>query len=76
MERPAPFATSDVVGQKDKRLSKRTMLPTLKNNAAAGYQGPVKIELLKREGLLARILEVIIICFMPFLFFFSRIERC
>ena len=23
------------------------MLPTLKNNAAAGYQGPVKIELLK-----------------------------
>ena len=28
------------------------MLPTLKNNAAAGYQGPVKIELLKSAGLL------------------------
>ena len=26
------------------------MLPTLKNNAAAGYQGPVKIELLKSEN--------------------------
>ena len=46
------------------------MLPTLKNNAAAGYQGPVKIELLKREGLLTRILEVIIIYFLPFLIFF------
>ena len=28
------------------------MLPTLKNNAAVGYQGPVKIELLKGAGLL------------------------
>ena len=28
------------------------MLPTLKNNAAAGYQGPVKIKLLKGAGLL------------------------
>ena len=28
------------------------MLPTLKNNAAAVYQGPVKIELLKGAGLL------------------------
>ena len=28
------------------------MLPTLKNNAAAGYQDPVKIELLKGAGLL------------------------
>ena len=28
------------------------MLPTLKNNAAAGYQGSVKIELLKGAGLL------------------------
>ena len=25
------------------------MLPALKNNAAAGYQGPVKIELLRVE---------------------------
>ena len=28
------------------------MLSTLKNNAAAGYQGPVKKELLKGVGLL------------------------
>ena len=28
------------------------MFPNLKNNAAAGYQGPVKIELLKGAGLL------------------------
>ena len=28
------------------------MLPTLKNNAAAGYKGPAKIELLKGAGLL------------------------
>ena len=28
------------------------MLPTLRNNAAAGYQGPVKIELLKVTALL------------------------
>ena len=47
------------------------MFPTLKNNAAAGYQDPVKKELLKREGPLTRILEVLIIYFMPFLFFFS-----
>ena len=32
-------------------MNNRTMLPTLKNNAAAGYRGPVKIELLKGEGL-------------------------
>ena len=29
------------------------MFPGLKNNAAAGYQGPVKIELLKGAGLLS-----------------------
>ena len=28
-------------------MNNRTMFPTLKNNAAASYQGPVKIELLK-----------------------------
>ena len=28
------------------------MLPTLKNNAAAGYKGELKIELLKGAGLL------------------------
>ena len=31
------------------------MFPTLKNNAAAGYQGPVKIELLKGAGLLKNV---------------------
>ena len=30
------------------------MLPPLKNNAAAGYQGPVKTEPLKGAGLLVR----------------------
>ena len=69
MGRLATFATSDVVGQKDKRLSKRTMLPTLKSNAAAGYQGPVKIELLKGVGLLTSILEDILKNFVPFLVF-------
>ena len=50
--RPAPFATSYMVHRKDKRTNNRTMLSTLKNNAAAGYQGPVKIKLLKGSGLL------------------------
>ena len=45
---PAPFATCYMVGPKNKR----TMIPTLKNNAASGYQGPVKIELLKGADLL------------------------
>ena len=49
---PAPFATSYMVGREEKRTNNRTMLPTLKNNAAAGYQGPVKIELLKDADLL------------------------
>ena len=43
---------SYMVDREDKRKNKRTMLPTLKNNAAVGYQGPVKIELLKGAGLL------------------------
>ena len=40
-----------MVGQEDKRTNNRTMFPALKNNAAAGYQGPVKKELLKGAGL-------------------------
>ena len=40
------------VGRENKTTNNRTMLPTLKNNAAAGYKGPVKIELLKGAGLL------------------------
>ena len=50
--RPAPSATSYIVGGEDKRTNKRTMLSTLKNNATVGYQGPVKIELLKGARLL------------------------
>ena len=34
-----------MVDREDKRTNNRTMFPALKNNAAAGYQGPVKIEL-------------------------------
>ena len=41
-----------MVGREDKRTNNRTILSTLKYNAAAGYQGPVKIELLKGAGLL------------------------
>ena len=48
--RPAPFATSYVVGREDNR----TMLPTLKHIAAGGYQGPVQIEVLKGGGLLKK----------------------
>ena len=45
-----------MVGGEDKRTNNRTMIPTLKNNAAAGYKaGPVKIELLKGAGLLIEV---------------------
>ena len=44
---------SYMVGQKNERTNNRTMIPTLENNAASGYQGPVKIELLKGAGLLS-----------------------
>ena len=50
--RPAPFAASYMVCREDKRTNNTTMPPTLKNNAAASYQGAVKIELLKGTGLL------------------------
>ena len=46
--RPAPFATSYMVGREDKRTNNTIMLPALKNNAAAGYQGPVKKEAFER----------------------------
>ena len=46
-ERPAPFTTSYIVCQEDKRANNRTIFPALKNNAAAGYKGSVKKELLK-----------------------------
>ena len=41
-----------MVGREDKRTNNRTMFSALKNNTAAGYKGPVKIELLKGESLL------------------------
>ena len=34
----------------DKRTKNKTIIPTLKNNAAAGYKGPVKMELFKGAG--------------------------
>ena len=46
------FTTSHMVGREDKRTNNRTMFPALKHNAATGYQGPVKRELLKGAGLL------------------------
>ena len=42
-----------MIGQEHKKKNKRTMFPAPKNNAAAGYKGPVKIELLKGAGLLS-----------------------
>ena len=43
---------SYMVGQEDKRTNNRMTFLALKNNAAAGYERPVKIELLKGAGLL------------------------
>ena len=48
--RHALFATTYMVGRKNKRTNNRAMFPTLKHNAAAGYKGPAKIELLKGAG--------------------------
>ena len=45
--RLTPFARYSMICQGDKRTNNTTMLPTQKSNAAAGYQGPVKIEILK-----------------------------
>ena len=41
-----------ITGREDKSTNNRAMIPTLKHNAAAGYQGAVKIELLKGVALL------------------------
>ena len=48
---PVPFGTSWMVGREGKRTNNRTMLPALKNNAATGYQDPLKIDLLKGADL-------------------------
>lgn len=54
--RPAPFATSCMVGEENNRTNNRTMFNFLKRNAAAGYEGRVKVELLKGGGLLPLLL--------------------
>ena len=59
MGRPAPFVTSYKVVGEDKSTNNRTMFPTLKNNAAAGCKGQVKIELLKGTGLLPNIRNLV-----------------
>ena len=51
LRRPAPFATSYMVGREDKRAKNRTMFLASKN-AAEDYDGPVKLELWKVAGLL------------------------
>ena len=45
---PAPFATPFMIGQEDKRTMKQQI------NAAVGYKGPVKKELLKDADVLHR----------------------
>ena len=45
--RHATFVTSYMAGRENKRTNNRTILPSLKSNAVAGYKGPVKKELLK-----------------------------
>ena len=49
--RPAPFTISHIIGREDKRTDNRTMRLDTKNNRAAGYLDPEKIELGKGEGL-------------------------
>ena len=66
MRRPAPFATSYMIGRENKRTNIRTMCPVLKNNAAAGYNGPVDLQLL--QGLLIKIASLKQI-------FWSQIDR-
>ena len=51
--RPALFATSYMVGREEKRPNNRTMFPNVKKNAAAGYESPEKIEMLKGVALLS-----------------------
>ena len=60
--RPAPFAKSYMVGRENKGTNNRIMPSTLENNAAAGYQGPVKREqrLLKGAGRLPKLTYVML----------------
>ena len=41
-----------MIGRENKRTNNKTMFPTLKNNATAGYQGPAIKELLKCVAIL------------------------
>ena len=66
MRRPAQFAMSYMVGRENKRTNNRTMLPALKNNAAAVYNGPVNLQL--SQGLLIKIASLKQI-------FWSQIDR-
>ena len=50
---PAPFATSYMVGREDKRTNNTTMRgDKKKTHGAAGYKGPMNIELLESAGVL------------------------
>ena len=58
---PAPFATPYmVVWSRGQKNEQQNNAPSLKNNAAAGYKGPVKIDVLKGAGLL---IFVMVVCF-------------
>ena len=50
--RPAPFAKSHIIGRENKRTNNKTMRLDTKNHGAAGYHGPVKIELRTAAGTL------------------------
>lgn len=50
--RPAPFATSHIIESRGQRNEQQNKAPRHKNNGAAGYMGPVKIELRTDAGLL------------------------
>ena len=51
------------------------MLPTLKSNATAGYQGPVKIKLLEDEGLPKKVIEVIVVAVLEVLSGVESLEK-
>ena len=48
--RPAPFATSYMIGREDKRTNNRTMHPALKHNADCRLSGSIENRALKGAG--------------------------
>ena len=52
MGRPAPFCNVLHGWSRGQKSEQQNNAPSPKNNAAGGYQGPVKIQLLKGAGLL------------------------